>query len=94
MAEITIGGTEGMVRHHGWWPYVPSGLTAAQIHTGFCVALRLIAGDAFNDEIVDEKGEVVEEGRDRVAVGVAPGGNTKNFASSSRLGGFASPLVA
>ena len=52
--DITIGVTEGMVKHSGWWPYEPKGLTAAQMHVGFCVAMRLIEGDVFVDEMVEE----------------------------------------
>jgi len=51
--EITIAVTEALVRKGGW-AYVPKGLTAAQMHTGFCVALRLIEGDVFVDEMVEE----------------------------------------
>lgn len=54
VAHITIGGTEGMVLHHGWWPYAPKGLRAAQIHTGFCVAVRLIEGEVFVEQMVEE----------------------------------------
>jgi len=52
--EVTIKVTEGMVKHSGWWPYVPKGLTAAQMHVGFCVAMRLIEGDVFVDQMVEE----------------------------------------
>ena len=52
--DITIGVTEGMVKHSGWWPYEPKGLTAAQMHVGFCVAMRLIEGDVFVDQMVEK----------------------------------------
>ena len=52
--EITIGVTDGMVKHSGWWPYVPKGLTAAQMHMGFCVAMQLIEGDVFVEQMVEE----------------------------------------
>ena len=51
---ITVGVTEQTVLGCGWWPYVPKGLTAAQLHTGFCVAMRLIEGDVFVDQMVEE----------------------------------------
>jgi len=51
---ITIEATEAVVRQCGWSPYVPKGLTAAQLHAGFCVATRLIEGDVFVDEMVEE----------------------------------------
>jgi 2-methylcitrate dehydratase PrpD len=53
VAEIAIGGTDGMVHHHGWHPYVPNGLTAAQIHAGYCVAMRLIEGDVFVEQMTE-----------------------------------------
>jgi len=40
--EIIVKVTQGVVSHHGWSPYVPNGLTAAQMHLGFCVAMQLI----------------------------------------------------
>jgi aconitate decarboxylase len=50
--EIIVHVTEGLVRKGGW-TYVPKGLTAAQMNTGFCVALRLIEGDVFVDQMVE-----------------------------------------
>jgi aconitate decarboxylase len=52
--SITIGVPEQTVVGCGWWPYVPKGLTAAQLHTGFCVATQLIEGDVFVDQMVEE----------------------------------------
>jgi aconitate decarboxylase len=52
--EITVRVTEAMVKHAGWHPYVPKGLTAAQMHTGFCIATRLIEGDVFVDQMIEE----------------------------------------
>ena len=54
VAEITIAATQGMIRHGGWSPYEPKGLVGAQMHTGFCVAMRMIEGDVFVDQMVDE----------------------------------------
>jgi 2-methylcitrate dehydratase PrpD len=51
---ITIAVTEAVVKQCGWWPYEPKGLTAAQLNTGFCVAMRLIEGDVFVDQMVEE----------------------------------------
>ena len=51
--EITIGVTGAMVQKGGW-PYAPKGLTGAQMHTGFCVAMRIIEGDVFVDQMVEE----------------------------------------
>jgi hypothetical protein len=52
--EITIAGTGGMVKHHGWWPYKPKGLTAAQIHAGFCVGNAAHRSDVFVEQMVEE----------------------------------------
>ncbi|MDP1538011.1 MAG: MmgE/PrpD family protein [Burkholderiales bacterium] len=49
---ITIAATEAVVRQCGWHPYVPKGLTGAQHHAGFCVAMQLIEGDVFVDQMV------------------------------------------
>ena len=51
---ITVAVTEAVVKQCGWWPYEPNGLTAAQLHTGFCIAMRLIEGDVFVDQMVEE----------------------------------------
>ena len=53
VAEITVGGTEAMAKKGGWF-YDPKGLTGAQMHAGFCVAMRLIEGDVFVDQMVEE----------------------------------------
>ena len=54
VASVTVGVTEHTVIGCGWSPYVPNGLTAAQLHTGFCVAMRLLEGDVFVDQMVEE----------------------------------------
>ncbi len=51
---ITIGVNESVVKQCGWWPYIPRGMTAAQMHAGFCVATRLIEGDVFVDQMVEK----------------------------------------
>lgn len=51
---ITLGVTDAMVKHSGWWPYVPKGLTAAQFHVGFCIAMQLIEGEVFVDQMIEE----------------------------------------
>jgi aconitate decarboxylase len=52
--RITVRMTEDAVRHSFWTPYVPAGLTAAQMHLGFCIALKLIEGEVFVDQMVEE----------------------------------------
>jgi 2-methylcitrate dehydratase PrpD len=46
--------TEDAVAHSFWTPYVPAGLTAAQMHLGFCIAMKLIDGEVFVDQMVEE----------------------------------------
>jgi 2-methylcitrate dehydratase PrpD len=50
---VTVGVIESVVKQCGWWPYEPKGETAAQLHIGFCIALRLIEGDVFIDQMVE-----------------------------------------
>ena len=52
--HVTVAGTESVVSHSYWTPYVPAGSTAAQMHMGFCIATKLIEGDVFVDEMVEE----------------------------------------
>jgi 2-methylcitrate dehydratase PrpD len=52
--QIVVAVTQAAVSHSGWWPYVPSGLTAAQMHLGFCVAMKLIEGEVFVEQMVEE----------------------------------------
>ncbi len=54
VAEIAISATQGMIRHGGVSPYEPTGLVGAQMHTGFCVAMRMIDGDVFVDQMIEE----------------------------------------
>jgi 2-methylcitrate dehydratase PrpD len=51
---ISVAVTEQNVLGCGWYPYEPKGLTAAQLHTGFCVAMRLIEGDVFVEQMIEE----------------------------------------
>jgi aconitate decarboxylase len=50
---ITIAATDTTISHGGWWPYVPSGMTGAQMHIGYGVAMMLIEGDVFVDQMVE-----------------------------------------
>lgn len=52
--QITVGMTEDAVRHSYWTPYLPVGLTAAQMHIGFCIAMKLIDGEVFVDQMVEK----------------------------------------
>ncbi|WP_417725197.1 MmgE/PrpD family protein [Salipiger sp.] len=50
--EIVVHATQATVSH-GAWEYVPTGLTSAQMNMGFGIAMMLIEGRAFVDEMVD-----------------------------------------
>ena len=52
--RITVRMTEDAVRHSFWTPYIPNGLTAAQMHLGFCVGMKLIDGEVFVDQMIEE----------------------------------------
>ena len=52
--QVTVRMTEDAVRHSFWSPYEPSGLTAAQMHLGFCIAMKLVEGEVFVDQMVED----------------------------------------
>jgi aconitate decarboxylase len=52
--EVKVRMTQDAVRHSYWTPYVPAGLTAAQMHLGFCIGMKLIEGEVFVDQMVEE----------------------------------------
>lgn len=54
VADIHIALTESAVSHSYWTPYVPGDLTAAQMHIGFCVAMKLIDGEVFVEQMVED----------------------------------------
>jgi 2-methylcitrate dehydratase PrpD len=51
--HITVALTESAIAHSYWTPYIPGDLTAAQMHLGFCVAMKLIDGEVFVDQMVE-----------------------------------------
>jgi 2-methylcitrate dehydratase PrpD len=51
---VTVAVTQSVIAHSGWSPYVPTALTAAQMHLGFCVATMLIEGEVFVDQMVEK----------------------------------------
>jgi aconitate decarboxylase len=51
--RITFRMTDDAVKHSWWLPYEPVGLTAAQMHLGFCTALKLIEGEVFVDQMTE-----------------------------------------
>lgn len=52
--RITVWMTQDAVAHSYWTPYQPTGLTAAQMHLGFDIAVMLIEGEVFVDQITPQ----------------------------------------
>ena len=50
--KIIVHGSQVTVEHVGW-PYVPQGLTSAQLNLPFCVATLLLENDVFVDQFTD-----------------------------------------
>ncbi|MCG3772601.1 MAG: hypothetical protein JW384_03816 [Nitrosomonadaceae bacterium] len=55
--DVSIYVTEARRRHHGWHPYVPKGMTAAQFHYGFCLAMQLIEAIVFVEEMGEKNSD-------------------------------------
>jgi 2-methylcitrate dehydratase PrpD len=51
--RIVVHGSRVTVDHVGW-PYVPQGLTSAQLNLPYCVATFLLEGDVFVDQFTEE----------------------------------------
>ncbi|MEJ1978198.1 MAG: MmgE/PrpD family protein [Acetobacteraceae bacterium] len=49
VARITVRGSRVTVDHVGW-PYVPQGMTSAQLNLPYCVATLLLDGDVFVEQ--------------------------------------------
>jgi 2-methylcitrate dehydratase PrpD len=49
-----VHGSRVTVAHVGW-PYVPQGLTSAQLNLPYCVATLLLEGDVFVDQFSEAK---------------------------------------
>lgn len=52
--HVVVHGSRVTVEHVGW-PYVPQGLTSAQLNLPYCVATLLLEGDVFVDQFSEEK---------------------------------------
>jgi len=50
--EVIVKATQATISH-GIWYYEPTGLTAAQMNLGFGIAMQIIEGQTFVDEMVD-----------------------------------------
>jgi aconitate decarboxylase len=70
VAKILVAGSRVTIDHVGW-PYVPQGITSAQLNLPYCVATLLLDGDVFVDQFTEDK--IADPDRMRIAakVGVA-----------------------
>jgi len=50
--RIVVHGSRVTVDHVGW-PYVPQGLTSAQLNLPYCIAVLLLEGDVFVDQFTE-----------------------------------------
>ncbi|MBV8652053.1 MAG: MmgE/PrpD family protein [Alphaproteobacteria bacterium] len=64
VARIHIRGSRVTVDHVGW-PYVPQGMTSAQLNLPYCVATLLLDGDVFVDQFTEDK--IADPDRMRIA---------------------------
>lgn len=51
--SIEVAATDTTISHGGWHPYVPGGMMGAQMHIGFGIAMLMIEGDVFVDQMVE-----------------------------------------
>lgn len=51
--RVHVAAVESAVSHSYWTPYVANGLTAAQMHMGWCIAVKLTEGEVFVDQMTD-----------------------------------------
>jgi aconitate decarboxylase len=52
--QILVQGSRVTMDHVGW-PYVPQGMTAAQLNLPYCIATLLLDGDVFVDQFTEAK---------------------------------------
>ena len=64
VADILVSGSRVTMDHVGW-PYMPQGMTSAQLNLPYCVATLLLDGDVFVDQFTDEK--IADPDRMRIA---------------------------
>src|SRR5580693_2757327 len=67
VAHILVQGSRATLDHVGW-PYVPQGMTAAQLNLPYCIATLLLDGDVFVDQFTEAK--VADPDRMRIAAKV------------------------
>jgi len=64
VAHVQVQGSRATLDHVGW-PYVPQGMTAAQLNLPYCVATLLLDGDVFVDQFTEAK--LADPARMRIA---------------------------
>jgi aconitate decarboxylase len=67
VARILVRGSRVTMDHVGW-PYVPQGMTSAQLNLPYCVATLLLDGDVFVDQFTESK--IADPDRMRIAAKV------------------------
>jgi aconitate decarboxylase len=68
VAGILVRGSRVTMDHVGW-PYVPQGMTSAQLNLPYCVATLLLDGDVFVDQFTEDK--IADPDRMRLAAKVS-----------------------
>jgi aconitate decarboxylase len=64
VTRILVRGSRVTMDHVGW-PYVPQGMTSAQLNLPYCIATLLLDGDVFVDQFTEDK--VADPERMRIA---------------------------
>ena len=82
VAAILVRGSRVTMDHVGW-PYVPQGMTSAQLNLPYCVATLLLDGDVFVDQFTEDK--IADPDRMRVAAKVAVAEDQDITAKGSRF---------
>ena len=82
VAAILVRGSRVTMDHVGW-PYVPQGMTSAQLNLPYCVATLLLDGDVFVDQFTEDK--IADPDRMGVAAKVAVAEDQDITAKGSRF---------
>ena len=82
VAAILVRGSRVTMDHVGW-PYVPQGMTSAQLNLPYCVATLLLDGDVFVDQFTEDK--IADPDRMGVAAKVAVAEDPDITAKGSRF---------
>ncbi len=82
VAKVLVRGSRVTMDHVGW-PYVPQGMTSAQLNLPYCVATLLLDGDVFVDQFTEDK--IADPDRMRIAAKVAVAEDAEITARGSRF---------